>query len=265
MAGLCAGLGAAAAARGAPAVGVAAAANLSYALGALDAEFGKSHPETAVTAAVGASGGLVAQIRNGAPYDVFLSADPEYALALVASGDADPASLTPFAVGRLVLWTTREGLDVADIAAAVRSPSVHALAIANPASAPYGRAARQALEKLGLWAEARPKLVTGENISQAVQFVDTGSADAGFVALSAVLSAKLRGRGRWQEVPAALYDPLTQVAVVTARGRSNPAAALYVGFLRSAPARAILERFGYGHPPGEAGAGSAPAAPPPPS
>jgi len=261
VAGACAGLCAAAAARGAGSLSVAAAANLSYVLAALDEEFGRAYPGTAVTTAVGASGGLVAQIRNGAPYDVFLSADPDFARALVASGDADPGSLAPFASGRLVLWTARPGLEVSDIAAAVRNPAVRALAIANVASAPYGRAARQALERLGLWADAQPKLVTAENISQAAQFVDTGSADAGFVALSAVLSPRLRGRGRWAEVPAGLYEPLTQVAVVTARGRANPNAALYVAFLRGGAARAVLEGFGYAGPAPAAGARDAPQRP----
>jgi len=239
---------AAVAARGGESLSVAAAANLSYALGALNAEFGRAFPGIEVTAAVGASGSLVAQIRNGAPYDVFLSADLEFPEALVRSGHADPGSLTPFAVGRLVLWTVKPGLGVSDIAAAVRSPQVRALAIANTDSAPYGRAARQALERLGLWADARPKLVTAENIAQATQFVETGNADAGFVALSAVVSPGLKGRGRWLEVPSGLYEPLTQVAAITAHGSGNPGSARYVAFLLSDAARRILGEFGYGIP-----------------
>jgi len=248
------GLGAPIAACGAGTLTVAAAANLTYALEALDAGFRESCPGIDVTTAVGASGNLVAQIRNGAPYDVFLSADLEFAEALVRTGHANPKSLTPFAAGRLVLWTVKPGLDVSDIAAAVRNPAVHALAIANADSAPYGRAARQALEKLGLWAEARPKLVTAEDISQATEFVETGNADAGFVALSAVVSPRLRAKGRWTEVPAGLYEPLTQVAVITARGSGNPASARYVSFLRGEAARRILEGFGYGVPGAPAGA-----------
>jgi len=247
-AGVCLALCAAAAARGAEPLSVAAAANLSYALEALNAEFKGANPGIDVTVAVGATGSLVAQIRNGAPYDVLLSADPEFPEALVESGHADPKSLTAFAVGRLVLWTVKPGLGVSDIGAAVRSPQVRALAIANTASAPYGRAARQALERLGLWADARPKLVTAENIAQATQFVETGNADAGFVALSAVVSPRLKGRGRWLEVPASLYEPLTQVAVITAHGSANPGAARYVAFLLGDAARRILGEFGYGIP-----------------
>jgi molybdate transport system substrate-binding protein len=252
--GLALGLGAAMAARGAESLSIAGAANLGAPLEALTAEFTKGPRAPDVKVALGASGSLVAQITNGAPYDVLLSADPAFADALVKSGNADPRSLAPFAVGRLVLWTLKPGLDVSDIAAAVRSPMVRALAIANTDSAPYGRAARQALEKLGLWADAMPKLVTAENISQAAQFVETGNADAGFVAMSAVLSPRLKGRGRWTEVPAALHEALVQVAVVTVRGSANPQSARFVAFLRGEAARRILEGFGYAIPaPGAAG------------
>jgi molybdate transport system substrate-binding protein len=232
------------------ALSVAAAANLVYALDALNAEFGKTAPEIAVTSATGASGSLVAQIAHGAPYDVFLSADRGFAQALVNAGNADAKSLSTFAVGRLVLWTTRAAVDVSDVAGAVRSPLVRKLAVANVDTAPYGRAAQQALKALGAWGDAQPKIVMGENISQTAQFVETGNADAGFVALSIVISPRLKGRGRWTEVPEALHEPLEQCAVITTRGSANPAATRYVAFLNSPAARAILEAFGYGIPPG---------------
>lgn len=232
------------------ALSIAAAANLVYALDALDAEFSKAAPGVAVTSTTGASGSLVAQIEHGAPYDIFLSADPDFPRALVNAGQADAGSLSAFAVGRLVLWTKAAGVDVSEIAAAVRSPAVRRLAIANVATAPFGRAAKEALQALGAWEEAQPKLVIGENISQAAQFVDTGNADAGFVALSIVVSPGLRGKGRWTEVPADLYGSLEQCAVITAHGAPNPAAARYIAFLHGPAARAILQRFGYGIPPG---------------
>jgi molybdate transport system substrate-binding protein len=232
------------------ALSVAAAANLVYALDALDAEFAKTAPGVTVTSAIGASGSLVAQIEHGAPYDVFLSADPDFPRALVKAGHADAGSLSAFAVGRLVLWTTRAGVDVSDIAAAVRSPAVKKLAIANVATAPFGRAAKEALQKLGSWDDAQPKLVVGENISQTAQFVDTGNADAGFVALSIVVSPKLKDKGRWTEVAASLYGSLEQCAVITARGSANPASARYIAFLHSPAARDILRKFGYGIPSG---------------
>jgi molybdate transport system substrate-binding protein len=231
------------------ALSVAAAANLVYALDALNTEFARSAPEVAVTSATGASGSLVAQIAHGAPYDVFLSADRGFAEALVSAGNGDAKSLSTFALGRLVLWTTREGIDISDIAAAVRSPRVRKLAVANVDTAPYGRAAKQALRSLGAWDAAEAKVVVGENISQTAQWIETGNADAGFVALSIVISPRLKGRGRWTEVPAALHEPLEQCAVITTHGSANPAAARYVAFLHSPAARAILEAFGYGIPP----------------
>ena len=208
-------------ARAAESVSIAAAANLVYALDALNAEFQHSAPGVTVTVATGASGNLVAQIKNGAPYDVFLSADLEFPQALVKAGQASAKSFVTFATGRLVLWTMKPGLDFSSIADVVRNPTVQKLAIANTETAPYGRAAKQVLEKLGAWTDAQPKLVTGENISQTAQFVETGNADAGFVALSLVMSPKLKDKGRWLEVDATLHAPLEQGAVLTNRGAGN--------------------------------------------
>jgi molybdate transport system substrate-binding protein len=148
-----------------------------------------------------------------------------------------------------VLWTRRSDLDVSDVAAAVRNPTVKKIASANPATAPYARAAKQAMEKLGVWREVQPKLVIGENISQTLQFVETGNADLGFVALALVLAPQLKARGHWAEVPAALHEPLDHGAVLTTRGAVNPAARRFLTFLASEPARKILRDFGYGVPP----------------
>jgi molybdate transport system substrate-binding protein len=229
-------------------VSVAAAANLVYALDALNAQFKKASPHVTLTSTTGASGNLVAQIKNGAPFDVFLSADLDYPQALIDTGAADASSLLTFAIGQLVLWTAKPNLPVSDIAATVRNPAVQKLAIAHLKTAPYGRAAQQALEKLGVWDIAQPKLVTGENITQTSQFVETGNADAGFVALSIVLSPKLKNKGRWIEVPANLYAPLAQGVVLTKRGSTNPAAKRYLEFLRSDAAKKILSDFGYDVP-----------------
>ena len=233
------------AARAAEQVAVAAAANLVYTLDALDAAFARARPGVSVTSELGATGSLVAQIANGAPFDVFLAADLDSPRKLAAAGGAEESTLTVFAIGRLVLWTTSPRVDLSSVAAAVRDPAVVKIAIANPDVAPYGRAARQAVEKLGLAGIAREKWVVGESISQAAQYVESGNADAGFVALSLVLSPKLRERGRWIEVPRELYAPITQGAVLTLRGAKNPAARAYLEFLRSAAARDILARFGY--------------------
>jgi molybdate transport system substrate-binding protein len=244
------GVRAAESARGEPVetVSIAAAANLVYALDALNAKFKHQAPDVAVTTATGASGSLVAQIKNGAPYDVFLSADLEFPQALVKAGQASALSLVTFATGRLVLWTMKPGLDLSSVAGVVRDPAVQKLAIANAETAPYGRAAKQVLEKLGAWNDAQPKLVTGENITQTAQFVETGNADAGFVALSLVLSPKLKDKGRWIEVDSKLHAPLEQGAVLTNRGATNPAAARYLVFLASPAAKKILLDFGYSVP-----------------
>jgi len=226
-------------------VAIAAAANLVYALDALDGAFAQAHPEIRLTNTTGASGTLVVQIRNGAPFDLFLSADLEFAQAMIRGGDAPASSMRTFAIGRLVLWTTKPGIDVSSVGIVVRNPAVQTIAIANPATAPYGLAAMQTLERLNLLESAQPKLVRGENISQTAAFVETGNADAGFVALSLVLSPKLRDRGRWVEVPPEDYAPLEQAAVLTRRGASNPAAQAYLDFLGSPEARKILGQFGY--------------------
>lgn len=224
---------------------VAAAANLIYALEPLHEEFKKANPDVAIALNTGASGNLVAQIQNGAPFDVFLSADVEYPQHLMKSGAAEAKSFTIFVRGRLVLWTTQPGVAVTSIKDVMQNPSVLRVAVANRQTAPYGRAAEEALKKLGLWEIAAPKLVTGENITQTAQFIETGNASAGFVSLSLVVSPRLKERGKWLLVPEDLHSPLDHAAVITKRGARNPAAVRYLAFLRSPAARDIFERFGY--------------------
>jgi molybdate transport system substrate-binding protein len=230
-------------------ISIAAASNFTVALEALNAEFKKYSPKASVLVATAASGTIVAQVRNGAPYDVFLSADLEFPQVLIKEREADAKSLTKFATGRLVFWTTRPKLELKSVADALRDPAVKKIAIANIDTAPYGRAAKATLEKLDAWADAKPKLVVGENITQAAQFVETGGADAGFVAMSAVLSPKLRNKGRWIEVPADLYPPIVHAAVLTNRGTKKPEAKEYLEFLRTPMAQEVLKRYGYGLPP----------------
>jgi len=233
-----------------PKVSIAAAANLVYALDALNAEFKRSSPEVILTATTGASGSLFAQLSHGAPFDVFMSADTDYPKQIVAAGLGDASTLRSFAIGRLVLWTTRTDVDVSDLVGAVRAAAVRKIAIAQPKTAPYGRAAQAVLEKLESWQQVRPKLVFGESISQTAQFIETGNADLGFVAMSLVVSPRLAKRGRWQEVPARLYGDvsLEQALVLTRRGAANPAARQYAEFLGGAAAKQILRKFGYGVP-----------------
>ncbi len=232
-------------ASGAATVSVAAASDLIYCLEALHAEFRRTEPQVTLQTATGSSGNFYAQIRHGAPYDVFLSADLRYPRELIAAGAAEGASLTRYAVGRIVVWTRRPELDLSDLGALVRNPRVARFAIANPAHAPYGRAAREALEHAAAWGAVQPKLVLGENIAQTAQFVQTGNAETGIVALSLVLAPINAGVGRWVEIPSDHHAPLEQGAVLTRRGATNPAAGRYLAFLRSPAARAIFERHGF--------------------
>lgn len=227
---------------------VGAAANLVYVLDKLNAAFMAAEPELKLTATTGASGSLVAQIQSGAPFDIFLSADLDHPRALVERGHAEPNSFTTFAIGRLVLWTTNPQLTLQSVPTTLRERSVRRIAVANPETAPYGRAAEAALKSLGVWEEVQRKLVFGENITQTAQFVETGNAEVGLVALSLVLSPALKDRGRWIPVPAESYTPLAQAAVLTHRGAKNPTAVRYLTFLQSAPAQEILHRFGYRTP-----------------
>lgn len=226
-------------------VSVAAAANLSFVLDALRERFSQAHPGIAVTTTFGSSGSLFAQLRRGAPHDVFLAADMEFPSRLAAEGAADPATLFSYARGRLVLWTLREDLVVSNGLAVLKPESVRRIAIANPDTAPYGKSAKAALEHQGLWEGLRERLVQAENIGQAAQFVEGRHADAGLVALSLVRAPKLRTVGRWWLVPEDWHAPLEQGAILTRSGSTNTAAATFLEFLRSPDARAVLSEFGF--------------------
>lgn len=232
-------------------VSVAAASNLAYVVDALQAAFAREAPGVKFTCALGPTGGLHAQITHGAPFDVFLSADVETPRSLVARGGADPTNLRVFATGRLVVWTPRTDLELTDLAALARHPRVGRIAIAQPATAPYGRAAQAALEKAGVWERSRLKIVFGDSVTQTVQFVESGSAEVGLVALSAVRSTRLAGRGTWREVPASDHPgvSLDHAAVLTYRGAGNPTARRFLDFLAGETARRILRDAGYGVPP----------------
>lgn len=224
---------------------VAAASDLVYCLEELNAAFRKAHPQVDLKSITGASGTLFAQIQNGAPFDVFLSADVKYPQELIRAGLAEEKSLTVYAIGHLVVWTNTAGVDVSAGLAALETPAVKKIALANPEHAPYGRAAQAALETTKLWERVKDRLVFGENIAQTAQFVETGNADAGLVALSLVMSPRLAQVGRWTPIPADAHPRLEQAVVVTKRGANNPLAAEYVGFLRSKEAREVFDRYGF--------------------
>ena len=239
----------------APILRVAVASNFRQAADQLcDAYFVGRNGRCVITA--GASGLLHAKIVQGAPFDVFLSADSSRARALESGGQAVPGSRFTYAVGRLVLWRPDRRAD-ADLGAALADPDLRTLAIANPATAPYGVAALETLRRLGIEAKTRYRIVQGESIAQAFQFVASGAADAGFVAASQVLEyARSSGRSLDREVivvDASLHAPIEQQAVLLERAASMAVARSFLEYLRSPAARRLIEAAGYASPAAQVG------------
>jgi molybdate transport system substrate-binding protein len=230
-------------------INVAAAADLSNALQELAANYEKQTGIT-VKLSFGASGALTQQIQNGAPFDVFFSADMDYPKQLIAGGQAESATLYRYAVGRLVLWVQKDSpLDVEHRGMGVLlDPSVKKIAIANPQHAPYGRAAAAALKHYGLDEKVADRLVLGENISQAAQFVESGNAQAGFVALAHAIAPAMQGKGKYWIVPAEAYPPLNQGAVLMAHSPHRPEAAAFLEYMKTAEASAVLQHYGFSLP-----------------
>ena len=224
---------------------IAAAADLTQAVKDLDEVFTRQHPGADIKLTTGSSGNFLAQIKNGAPFDLFLSADMSYPRELVKGGQGEEASLTLYAIGHLVLWSTNPAVDVTQGLAVLNSGVVKKIAIANPEVAPYGRAARAALQSAGVWDAVQPKLVIGENIAQTAQFVQSGNVDAGIVALSLVLGPQAAGTGKFYRIAEDQYPRLEQGAVITAHGAANPLAKAYIEFLRSDEARKVFDRYGF--------------------
>ena len=228
---------------------VAAAADMTAVLPELVAHYTKQSGQT-VKLSFGSSGNLANQIRNGAPFDVFFSADEEYPKQLVADGLAVRDSLYRYAVGRLVLWVPSEStLDLQKLGMqALLDPSVKKIAIANPQHAPYGRAAEAALRHFGIYDQVAAKLVLGENVAQAAQFVESGNAQAGLIALSHALAPAMKDKGRYWTVPLDSYPTLNQAAVVLSRSNSQAAARKFLEFVRSSEATSLLELYGFSLP-----------------
>lgn len=224
-------------------VRVAVAANFAEPMKAIAAALQQSTGHSA-TITVGATGKLYAQIRNGAPFDVFLSADSATAGKLEAQGLAVPGSRFTYATGRLVLWSARNGR-VDDQGAVLRATDLGKLAYAAPKVSPYGAAAVETMQRLGLEAALVPKLVQGESIGQAFHFVQTGNADVGFVALSQVMhQGRLRSGSMWL-VPEHLHSPIHQEAVLLQRGANSEAARALLQLLRAPQTRALIRSYGY--------------------
>jgi molybdate transport system substrate-binding protein len=230
-------------------INVAAAADLSAALQEVAANYEK-RTGVAVKLSFGASGALTQQIQNGAPFDVFFSADMDYPRQLIAAGQADGATLYRYAVGQLVLWVPkdsaldveRKGMDV------LLDPSAKKISIANPQHAPYGRAADAALKHYGLYEKVGDRLVLGENVAQAAQFVESGNAQAGFVALAHALAPTMQGKGRYWIVPAEAYPPLDQGVVLISHSPHREDAAAFLGFVKTEEVAGLLRRYGFSSP-----------------
>jgi molybdate transport system substrate-binding protein len=226
-------------------VRVAAAADLNFALGDLAEQFSKK-TGTIVLASYGSSGNFFAQLQSGAPFDLFFSADIDYPRKLEAAGLVEPGTLYQYAVGRIVIWVPAGAkMDVVKLGwNALLDPSVQKIAIANPEHAPYGRAAMAALQKAGIYDRVKSKLVYGENISQAAQFVQSGNAQAGIVAMSLSVSPAMQEGKRW-EIPAEMHPPIEQAAIVMKSAKNKNQAKAFLEFAKSPAGRATLAKYGF--------------------
>lgn len=227
-------------------VRIAAASDLKFALDELATAFRAKHPDTAVTPTYGSSGNFFAQLSNEAPFDLFLSADAYYPRRLLEQGKGAPGTLFNYAIGRIVLWVPKESkLDLARGLTALLDPAVRKVAIANPQHAPYGRAAEAAMRGAGVYDRVKDRLVLGENVAQAAQFVQSGSADAGVVALSLALSPAMRDAGHYWEVPLDTYPRIEQGGVVLKWAKDPEAANAFRQFMQSDEGKAVLKTYGF--------------------
>jgi len=224
-------------------VQVAVAANFTAPVQAIAKQFEQDTGDK-VLASFGATGQFYSQIKNGAPFEVFLAADDERPARLEADGGTVPGSRFTYAVGSLALWSAKADY-VDDKGEVLKKNEFNHLAIANPKTAPYGLAATQVMQKLGLTDTLKPKLVEGQSIGQTQQFVASGNAELGFVALSQVYKdGKLTAGSAWL-VPGDLHDPIKQDAVILTKGKNNPVAAAFVDYLKGPKAAEIIKSYGY--------------------
>jgi molybdate transport system substrate-binding protein len=229
---------------------IAAAADLQFALEDLSRQYRAAYPQVQTQIVYGSSGNFYAQIRNGAPFDLFLSADLEYPRQLAQQGLAAPQSLFTYAVGRLAVWVPAQSpLDVARLQMKVfEDPAVKHVALANPAHAPYGKAAEAALRHSGVYDAIAGKIVLAENVAQTLQFVQSGAADVGVVALSLAVAPAVGSRGRYWEVPLDAYPRMWQGGAILTRAQYSSAANAFRAYLTSAAGRQILQQYGFSLP-----------------
>ena len=224
---------------------VAAAADLTFAFHEVATEFQQATGNS-IRLSFGSSGNFFSQIRNGAPYDVFFSADVSYPKKLAAAGLTEPGSMYQYARGQIVVWIPEKSrLDVTRGLQILLDPAIRKTAIANPEHAPYGRAAIAAMRHTGVYEKVRGKLIYGENIAQAAQFVQSGNADAGVLALSIAKSPTIKAQGKYSIVPLSDYPPLEQAGVILKTSRNKAAARMFLDFLKRPAAVKIMARYGF--------------------
>jgi molybdate transport system substrate-binding protein len=221
---------------------VAVAANFVPPFREIALEFEKSTGHQ-LQVAGGSSGNFYSQIKNGAPFDVFFSADMERPKLLEDEGFGVKGTRLTYAVGRLVLWSPNADLVKGE--ETLRFKQYKRLAIANPKTAPYGLAAMQAMQKLEIWESLQPQIVMGENLGQTMGFIESGNAQLGFVALSQVMDPKIKGKGSHWNVPTNLHEPIKQDVILLTKGKDNPAAKALMEFMSGPQAKGVIERYGY--------------------
>ena len=224
---------------------IAAASDLNFAFREIATEYEKTSGNQ-VRLTLGSSGNFYAQIQNGAPFDLYFSADIAYPKKLEEAGLTVPGSLYQYAVGRIVLWAGKEShLDLSRGLDILREPAIKKIAIANPKHAPYGRAAVAALEHFKVYDQVKDKLILGENISQAAQFIESGACDIGIIALSLAVAPAMKSKGTYWEVPAETHPPLEQGAVILKSSKQQESAKQFLAFIKGERGQEIMKRYGF--------------------
>jgi molybdate transport system substrate-binding protein len=227
---------------------VAAAADLQFAMQEVGARFQQESGKT-VKLIYGSSGNFAQQLQNGAPFDMFFSANLDYPRQLEGAGLTEPGTFYQYAIGKIVIWVpSASKLDVSSGLKALLDPSIKKIAIANPEHAPYGKAAVAAMQKENIYEQVKDKFVLGENISQTASFVASGSADVGVVALSLALSPNMKDKGRYAEVPAGDYPAIEQACVIMRSSKNKDIARQFLKFVQSLPIRDLLQKYGFAIP-----------------
>lgn len=222
---------------------VAAAADLKFAMDEIVGQFAKSNPGDEVSVVYGSSGKFHTQIQQGAPFDMFFSADISFPQELAKAGLA-ATEVKPYAVGRIVLWSAT--MDASKMTlVSLTDPKVTRIAIANPQHAPYGKRAEEALRAAGLWDKVEPKLIYGENIAATAQYVQTGNAQVGVIALSLAVNPELSSKGGYALIDDKLHSPLEQGFVITKRAASSVLAKRFADYMSSKPARTVMVKYGF--------------------